>query len=110
MYLCRHCLVCSIADELVIDGRCPDCGQPVERQCSRDHPCTCGAEMHDTIAYCPECGKAVCPGCGCHDVAQISRITGYLQDVAGWNAGKRQELKDRTRYGLDGAMAPRRDA
>jgi anaerobic ribonucleoside-triphosphate reductase len=31
---------------------------------------------------------------------QISRVTGYLQDVAGWNAGKQQELKDRVRYSV----------
>jgi anaerobic ribonucleoside-triphosphate reductase len=37
----------------------------------------------------------MCPICGSHDVAQVSRITGYLGDVAGWNAAKRQELKDR---------------
>ncbi|MBP8676317.1 MAG: oxidoreductase, partial [Methanoculleus sp.] len=38
--------------------------------------------------------------CGSHDVMQISRVTGYLQDVAGWNAGKQQELKDRVRYSV----------
>ena len=38
------------------------------------------------------------PGCGSHDVTQISRVTGYLQEVSGWNAGKQQELKDRQRY------------
>jgi anaerobic ribonucleoside-triphosphate reductase len=31
---------------------------------------------------------------------QVSRVTGYLQDVSGWNAGKRQELKDRMRYSV----------
>jgi anaerobic ribonucleoside-triphosphate reductase len=31
-------------------------------------------------------------------VVQISRVTGYLQEVSGWNAGKQQELKDRARY------------
>jgi len=25
-------------------------------------------------------------------------VTGYLQEVSGWNAGKQQELKDRKRY------------
>ncbi len=39
----------------------------------------------------------MCPICGYHDVAQVSRITGYLGDVARWNAAKRQELKDRVR-------------
>jgi anaerobic ribonucleoside-triphosphate reductase len=58
-----------------------------------------------TIAYCPLCGKAVCPACGTHDVVQISRVTGYLQAVEGFNAAKKQELKDRTRYSTDGAVA-----
>ena len=39
-------------------------------------------------------------GSGSHDVVQISRVTGYLQDVSGWNAGKQQELKDRVRYSV----------
>ena len=55
----------------------------------------CSHDVVDGIAYCPECGVPMCPICGCHDVAQVSRITGYLGDVARWNAAKRQELKDR---------------
>lgn len=39
-----------------------------------------------------------CPGCRSDDVEHISRITGYLQAVSGWNGAKRQELKDRKRY------------
>ena len=39
-----------------------------------------------------------CPNCGSDDVDHISRITGYLQAVSGWNSAKRQELKDRKRY------------
>jgi ribonucleoside-triphosphate reductase len=42
--------------------------------------------------------KDRCPGCGSEDVDHISRITGYLQAVSGWNSAKRQELKDRKRY------------
>jgi ribonucleoside-triphosphate reductase len=42
--------------------------------------------------------KENCPNCGSDDVDQISRITGYLQAVSGWNSAKRQELKDRKRY------------
>ncbi len=38
-----------------------------------------------------------CPKCGSEKVQHLSRITGYLQAVEGWNAGKRQELKDRKR-------------
>jgi len=39
-----------------------------------------------------------CPSCGSTDVDHISRITGYLQAVSGWNSAKRQELLDRKRY------------
>ncbi len=39
-----------------------------------------------------------CPNCGSKDVDHISRITGYLQAVSGWNSAKRQELKDRKKY------------
>jgi ribonucleoside-triphosphate reductase len=42
--------------------------------------------------------KENCPNCGSVDVDHISRITGYLQAVSGWNSAKRQELKDRKRY------------
>ncbi|OPY54988.1 MAG: anaerobic ribonucleoside triphosphate reductase [Methanosaeta sp. PtaU1.Bin112] len=42
--------------------------------------------------------KEQCPNCGSSDVDHISRITGYLQAVSGWNNAKRQELKDRKRY------------
>ncbi|MCK4458686.1 MAG: hypothetical protein KAU52_03060 [Methanosarcinales archaeon] len=33
------------------------------------------------------------------NVEQLSRVTGYLQAVSGWNAAKKQELEDRKRYG-----------
>lgn len=39
-----------------------------------------------------------CPKCGSENVQHLSRITGYLQSVEGWNEGKKQELKDRKRY------------
>ncbi len=42
--------------------------------------------------------KDECPSCGSPDVEHISRITGYLQAVSGWNNAKRQELRDRKRY------------
>jgi len=28
----------------------------------------------------------------------MSRVTGYMQAVSGWNEAKKQELKDRKRY------------
>lgn len=39
----------------------------------------------------------VCEKCGSIHVEQISRVTGYLQAVGGWNAAKTQELEDRHR-------------
>jgi ribonucleoside-triphosphate reductase len=41
-----------------------------------------------------------CPRCGAvgNDVEWWSRITGYYQQVKGWNAGKKAELFDRQRY------------
>lgn len=33
-------------------------------------------------------------------IQQFSRITGYYQNVTGFNKGKQQELKDRHRYGI----------
>ncbi|MHC1625257.1 MAG: anaerobic ribonucleoside-triphosphate reductase [Methermicoccaceae archaeon] len=50
------------------------------------------------IAVCPVCGEFYCEECGSHQVIPISRITGYLQDVSGWNAGKREELMERKRF------------
>jgi len=61
-----------------------------------------GAPCRKTVQrteICPVCGSYMCPDCKNHAVEVISRITGYLQAVSGWNAGKRQELKERHRYG-----------
>jgi len=38
-----------------------------------------------------------CPRCGSVAVSWYSRITGYYQEVSGWNEGKKQELRDRYR-------------
>ena len=43
-----------------------------------------------------------CPKCRSENVQHLSRITGYLQSVEGWNRGKRQELLDRKRYSIKG--------
>jgi len=45
-----------------------------------------------------------CPKCGSKNVQHLSRITGYLQAVEGWNAGKRQELLDRKRVNIQNVM------
>jgi anaerobic ribonucleoside-triphosphate reductase len=39
-----------------------------------------------------------CPACYSQELDHISRITGYLQAVSGWNTAKKQELKDRKKY------------
>ena len=58
----------------------------------------CPAEsIVDLIATCKVCGEAMCPDCMNHNVHQLSRVTGYLSNVSGWNEAKKQELKDRTR-------------
>lgn len=41
-----------------------------------------------------------CPNCGSKNIDWWSRITGYYQNVAGWNKGKLAELKERKRYGV----------
>jgi anaerobic ribonucleoside-triphosphate reductase len=89
---------CHTCQHVVMSTPCPFCGEThLEVMCPLDH-CDCSHDVISGIEYCPLCGAAVCPHCGSHDVVQISRVTGYLQDVSGWNAGKQQELKDRVRY------------
>jgi RNA polymerase subunit RPABC4/transcription elongation factor Spt4 len=91
---------CHTCHLIVDENPCPNCGEThLELMCPLDH-CHCNHEIISGIEYCPLCGQAVCPECGSHDVVQVSRVTGYLQDVSGWNAGKRQELKDRMRYSV----------
>jgi len=41
-----------------------------------------------------------CGNCESSNVEHLSRVTGYIQAASGWNAAKRQELKDRVRYGI----------
>lgn len=43
-----------------------------------------------------------CPNCGSENVEQLSRVTGYVQAVSGWNEAKKQELRDRNRYDVGG--------
>ena len=37
--------------------------------------------------------------CAGKDIEHITRVTGYLSKIAGWNPGKLGELKDRHRVG-----------
>ncbi|MGQ9707273.1 MAG: anaerobic ribonucleoside-triphosphate reductase [bacterium] len=46
--------------------------------------------------------NSTCPWCHSADVDHITRVTGYFSRVSGWNAGKRQELKDRYKTDLKG--------
>ncbi len=58
------------------------------------------------LSVCENCGTTtgglikLCPKCGSENMQWWSRITGYYQNVTGWNKGKLEELKDRTRYGI----------
>jgi len=97
-YKCPVChLVLSPAD--LDEGRCPVCGESagLRIMCPLDHT-HCPHAVVESLAYCPLCGEPVCPECGSHDVSQMSRVTGYMAAVSGWNRGKAQELKDRARY------------
>jgi|CXWL01.1.fsa_nt_gi DNA-directed RNA polymerase subunit RPC12/RpoP len=57
-------------------------------------------ELISGADICPICKTAMCPECGNHNCISLSRVTGYIQDVSGWNAAKKQELLDRKRYSL----------
>lgn len=61
----------------------------------------CNKELVPNTAVCPVCGAPVCPDCMNHNVDVISRVTGYLSTVSGWNESKQQEFKDRKRYNGD---------
>lgn len=50
------------------------------------------------VDICPICRDPMCPECYNHSVVSLSRVTGYIQDVSGWNTAKKQELEDRKRY------------
>lgn len=103
-YKCPHCALVLESEDL-IDGACPVCEDKfhLKKMCPKDHV-ECSHDVTEGLAYCDVCGEPCCPVCGSHDVTQISRVTGYLQDVDGWNAGKRQELKDRTRYTVNESL------
>ncbi len=91
---------CHTCHFVVDETPCPNCGETsLEIMCPLDH-CDCSHSIVEKIEYCPLCGEAICPECGSHDVMQISRVTGYMQDVAGWNTAKQQELKDRVEYNV----------
>ena len=90
---------CNACYTIVDENPCPVCGEKsaIVKMCPADHICTCLNPIKEQLAYCPICGQGMCPECGSHDVAQLTRITGYINDVAGFNNGKAQEVKDRVR-------------
>ena len=58
----------------------------------------CGKDIVPGITTCEICGSYNCPSCGNHLVSPVSRITGYINSVDSWNAGKQQELSDRVKH------------
>lgn len=104
-YKCYTCHLVLAEDQVDMAGGkgpvCELCQSPVVEMCALDHY-HCSHAIVVGVEYCPICGQAICPTCGSHDVSQISRVTGYLSDVQGWNKAKAQELKDRSRYDLVG--------
>jgi len=60
----------------------------------------CKNELVSLTAQCPLCGNPVCPDCMNHKVDQLSRVTGYMAAVSGYNVAKKQEFKDRTRHNI----------
>lgn len=102
-YKCHTCHQVIRYEQLELE-QCPTCGDDgnLVVMCPNDH-CNCNHQIVESIKYCDLCGEVVCPICGCHDVEGLSRVTGYLQAVNGWNSGKRQELADRHRYDVTGS-------
>ena len=99
-FKCFSCFVIFPKSEMV-DDCCPGCGEAkmIKKMCELDR-CGCEHDITGTVKFCEKCGQPVCPVCNCHDVSQVSRVTGYLSDVAGWNNSKRAELKDRHRENI----------
>jgi hypothetical protein len=99
-YKCHTCYK-ILDNEDLIGGKCPCCGEPHLREmCPIDHN-GCGHDVTVGAVYCSVCGQPVCGVCGDHSVVVISRVTGYLSDVAGWNNAKKAELQDRVRVNLN---------
>ncbi len=96
-YKCHVCKLILNAEDLE-EKMCPQCGHEPDIMCEDDCICHCAYDTKAGMEYCDKCGEPKCPTCGSHDVVQLSRVTGYLQEVGGYNLGKQQEVKDRKRY------------
>lgn len=126
MFKCYHCRsIFDIRQERVLpvmfalidknDIRCSECkSNDVELMCKADAystvlkakglvDCRKGI-MINGADICPICRSSMCPECWNHSVVSWSRITGYLNDVSGWNLAKKQELIDRKRYTIAGVI------
>ena len=103
-YKCGHCYLFLNSEDVVFEGekkvpKCPLCQNVVEKACPNDHPCHCAISITGGITYCALCGAPTCP-CGSEDVFVVSRVTGYLANIASFNAGKKAELRDRHRVNI----------
>ena len=83
-YKCYNCFT-ILSGKSLKNNKCPVCGENVTitQMCPLDHN-HCSHYITTTIEYCPVCAEAICPVCGDHNVMQVSRITGYMQDVSGF--------------------------
>lgn len=100
-YKCHNCYkILDFSD--LINGKCPVCNdnKALVEKCPIDHN-GCKHDISDGVSYCPVCGQPTCTICHDHSVVVISRVTGYLSDVAGWNNAKKAELQDRVRVTLN---------
>jgi len=97
------CTACAVVFPDVKENKiaeCPICHtKDIQIMCPLDHT-KCFHEIFTFSEMCPLCDQPICPDCGSHDVTVISRVTGYLQDLGGWNNAKQQEFRDRKRYDM----------
>jgi transcription elongation factor Elf1 len=93
-------------DEIEFRGKCHDCGAETSVVCSKDEEnifVSGGAfwrQIEKDFIKCESC-FAKQPMLTNYMPCEIySRVTGYLRPVRQWNAGKRQEFKERTMFKL----------
>lgn len=83
--------------------RCEVCGTEITGKYLKADVDSNSKKSKKGVVVCSEeCAKTYeknLPHCG-KPIQHWSRITGYYQNVEGWNEGKRQELKDRKRYSV----------
>lgn len=80
------------------DLKCEVCGKKIEKEYLEAN-----IDKKEVIVCSEECAREYeikLPYRG-KPIQHWSRITGYYQNVKGWNPGKQEELKDRRRYKAD---------